>query len=143
MITGYCAITADILHYGHLHFLLQCRKRCDKLVVGIMTDRCVKEYKGEYPIMSEKERELIVKSLVMVSTTVLQDTFEFPDDICSGYDIVFDSNQHNRTGADVLIPYTEGISSTIIKEKIYERGKIDFVEPSKGVKNTVTASSGN
>lgn len=123
-------MTADILHIGHIKFLEECSSKCDCLIVGVMTDECVKKYKKTYPILTYKERMRIVNSLDMVDTVVPQDTFEMIKNI-KRYkpDIVFDSTNHDRKltykyarkqGCRVTkIPYSDEQSSTKIKEKIY------------------------
>lgn len=117
MRTGYCAVTADILHLGHIAFLKKCKRLCDHLTVGVMSDEVVEKYKGHKPAVPLWERKEIVASLDMVDTVVVQDTFEFGS-LC--YDVLFDSIKHNRKYATCLIPYAEGISSTIIKERIID-----------------------
>lgn len=120
---GYCAVTADFLHIGHIKMLNECKDRCDKLIVGVMTDLCVKEYKGRFPIMSFLQRVALVNAIGCVYKVIAQDSFEFPHSIIRekefyGNDfIVFDNEKHNRNGADVLIPYMEGISSSIFKSE--------------------------
>lgn len=119
LIHGYCAVTADILHIGHIRFINDCKSKCDFLTVGIMTDECVKKYKGEYPIMNQEQRKEIVLNLKSVDNAMFQDSFEFSFQIISTCTI-FDSEEHKRPGAIFYIPRTEGISSSQIKEKIYE-----------------------
>lgn len=46
MILGWVNGCFDGLHDGHRYFLRECRKQCDRLVVGLNTDRAVKELKG-------------------------------------------------------------------------------------------------
>jgi len=40
-IVGYTFHAGDLFHVGHLHQLLQCRKHCDYLIVGVLTDRAI------------------------------------------------------------------------------------------------------
>ena len=120
---GYCAVTADILHYGHLIFICQCRSKCDYLIVGIMTDECVKKYKKRYPLFSQIYRMVMVGNLKQVNKTIYQNDFEFDLEMLRKrhkVDIIFDSEEHKeeRKGADCYIPYTNGISSSWIKWKI-------------------------
>jgi glycerol-3-phosphate cytidylyltransferase len=120
---GYCAVTADYLHIGHINFIEACKAKCDRLIVGIMTDECVLKYKGKRPLMNEKDRQRMIKSLKSVHTTKLQDSFDFPGSILSlkeiygGDFLIFDCEEHARLNSDFLIPRTEGISSTLIKEQ--------------------------
>lgn len=51
----------DLLHDGHLIYLLQAREFGDRLVVGINSDKFVKGLKGDdRPIYPEKERAFMV-----------------------------------------------------------------------------------
>jgi cytidyltransferase-like protein len=122
---GYCALTADILHSGHIKFLNKCKELCDHLTVGVMADECVKEYKGKKPIMPLEDRIKIVSSLKMVDDVIIQKQFEYPDNLRmkEGIDIIIDSITHQRTGADVYIKYDKTISSTKIKERIIESSR--------------------
>ena len=125
--TGYCAVTADILHPGHLKFIGNCRNLCEHLVVGVMTDKCVKKYKGHYPVMNYVERAAIVDALKDVHMVIPQDTFEFPIEKLKsthGVDIIFDTVKHQRKGATMYLPYDESISSSEIKNRILkQKGK--------------------
>lgn len=56
MMTLYTGGTFDILHYGHLKFLKQCKLISDKVIVSLNKDSFVEKYKGVKPIMSYKER---------------------------------------------------------------------------------------
>jgi cytidyltransferase-like protein len=47
--------TFDLLHYGHIAFLRECAKLGDALVVGVNTDRFVREFKPP-PVMNQEER---------------------------------------------------------------------------------------
>ncbi len=120
-IYGYCGMTADFLHIGHINLLKECRKKCDYLVVGIMSDECVKEYKGHYPLMDQNSRVEIVQNLSLVDFVVIQKTFEYPQEIIDDEEIIiFDSPEHKRKGADIIIPRTEGVSSTQFRERANE-----------------------
>lgn len=49
--------TWDMLHIGHLRYLIKAKSHGDILVVGVDSDRAAKIYKGEYrPIVPEQER---------------------------------------------------------------------------------------
>lgn len=57
MITGYTGGTFDILHVGHVNFLKECKKYCDKLYVSLNTDEFIESYKGKKPVFSYNDRE--------------------------------------------------------------------------------------
>jgi len=47
----------DLLHIGHVRYLLEAKKHGDIVVVGVDTDRAIKLYKGSLrPVVPEKER---------------------------------------------------------------------------------------
>lgn len=57
MIIGYTGGSFDALHIGHIHFLKECRKYCDKLVVSLNTDEFIERYKGRKLMFSFEERK--------------------------------------------------------------------------------------
>ena len=64
----------DILHYGHVKYLEEARKLGDVLIVGINTDKSVKENKGDKrPINDEKSRAGILAALESVDYVFLFD----------------------------------------------------------------------
>lgn len=119
---GYCGMTADYLHIGHINFLNICKSYCKRLIVGVMSDESVLGYKGKYPTMKQGDRRRIIDNLSMVDATFIQDTFDFPDWVISlkeaflGEFVIFDTEEHKRLYADIIIPRTAGISSSMFKE---------------------------
>jgi D-beta-D-heptose 7-phosphate kinase/D-beta-D-heptose 1-phosphate adenosyltransferase len=62
----------DLLHPGHLKVLETARAHCDRLLVGLNSDRSVKRLKGESrPVQSESARALILASLSCVDGVVI------------------------------------------------------------------------
>ncbi len=54
----------DIIHSGHVDYLLKARQLGDVLIVGINTDASVKRIKGDKrPILMQNERAFIVSNL--------------------------------------------------------------------------------
>lgn len=66
---GYAFVVADILHFGHLHFLLECKKFCDYLIAGVYTDELTETYKRR-PIIPFEERIELVRNLKPVDMVV-------------------------------------------------------------------------
>ena len=66
---GYTFVVADLLHYGHLNFLRECKKYCDFLIVGVYTDELTETYKRR-PIVPFKERIEIIGALKPVDMVV-------------------------------------------------------------------------
>jgi FAD synthetase len=83
----------DILHTGHLFFLMEARKLGDELVVVVARDITAKKRKRE-PIVPEHLRLEMIKGLKPVDMAVLGDTKDYyrivevlkPDIIVLGYD---------------------------------------------------------
>jgi len=61
----------DILHRGHVAYLAQARSWCDRLVVGLNSDRSIKALKGESrPINDLESRALVLAGLGSVDLVV-------------------------------------------------------------------------
>jgi len=72
---GLTSGTYDLLHYLHHIFLEKCRRNCDILIVGIDSDRLVKETKGEdRPLVPENQRVEMVNALSSVDGVYVQDS---------------------------------------------------------------------
>jgi len=124
MIVGYTYVVGDILHFGHIQYLKSCRALCDKLIVGVLTDKAVMEKKPE-PAMGFKERLELVGELKSVDAVVAQEQY-WPKKNINNIkpDIVFESSSHkerypNMYGRTIVLPYFPDQSSTKIKEKIH------------------------
>ncbi len=87
----------DILHTGHVHYLIEAKKLGDELVVVVATDNTVRKNKHE-PITPELMRLELVNALKPVDMAVLGDERDMfkvvekirPDIIAIGYDQTFD-----------------------------------------------------
>ena len=126
MIVGYAYIVGDILHFGHIQYLKNCKALCDKLIVGVLTDEACMEKKPK-PIIPFKERLELVTELKSVDVTVAQNTYSPMPNVhnLKPY-ILFESTSHKKPGVNPYgmvktMPYFPDVSSTKIKEKI--RGK--------------------
>jgi len=64
----------DILHYGHVKYLEEAKKLGDVLIVGVNTDKSVKQNKGDKrPINDEKSRASVLAALESVDYVFLFD----------------------------------------------------------------------
>ena len=62
----------DVLHFGHVQYLLEAKKLGDLLVVGLNSDASVRRLKGESrPINGEKERAFVLAALAFVDYVVV------------------------------------------------------------------------
>ncbi|GAA1249765.1 adenylyltransferase/cytidyltransferase family protein [Prauserella halophila] len=134
-VTGYAPGAYDLFHVGHLNILRRASARCDRLVVGVVTDEVVHRVKGRLPIVPFDERLEIVRSIRYVDEAVADpytDKFEAWEDL--RYDILFKGDDWRGTakgkrleerlgavGARVVyFPYTMHTSSTVLRKVISE-----------------------
>lgn len=124
---GYAYVVGDILHVGHLLHLRNCKGLCDKLIVGVLTDRAAMEKKPR-PTMPFSDRIRLVSMIRWVDAAVAQATYSpLPNILEIQPDILFECVEHELrryeefTGRVVVMPYYPECSSTLIKEKIRGR----------------------
>ena len=66
----YCAMSADILHFGHLNIIKHAAKLGD-LTVGVLTDEAIASYK-RLPTLNYEVRSKTVESIKGVSKVIPQ-----------------------------------------------------------------------
>jgi D-glycero-beta-D-manno-heptose 1-phosphate adenylyltransferase len=122
----------DLLHPGHIRTLEAARKLGDALVVGLNSDRGVRELKGPgRPILPELERAEILAALECVDAVVIFDeptpretiAALLPDVLVKGGDwagdqIVGREEVEAAGGRVVSVPVAPGYSTTSILQKI-------------------------
>lgn len=122
----------DVLHFGHVYYLLEAKKLGDVLVVGLNSDSSVRRLKGDTrPINGERERAFVLAALACVDYVVLfeEDTPKElievvkPDVLVKGgdykmEDIVGADTVTENGGIVTTIPFVEGFSSTRIIEQL-------------------------
>ncbi len=130
---GYTTGVFDMFHIGHLNILRRAKEQCDYLIVGVSTDEVVETYKHKRPVISFNERIAIVEAIRYVDKVIPQtsmdkmkayETLKF-DALFHGSDWK-GSAMYNKLvmdfaeiGVDVVfLPHTDGISSTLIREKV-------------------------
>ena len=129
---------ADFLHAGHMNIIEESRK-LGKLIVGLMTDEAIASYK-RVPILSYRDRKKIVENIKGVSMVVSQSTLDYtenlrkykPDIVTNGDDWQTGYQKETREqvikvlqewrGELIEIPYTRGISSTLMIEDFRRNG---------------------
>lgn len=137
----YTGGTFDLFHVGHLNLLKRCHEMAGltgQVIVSLNTDEFIEKYKGKKPIMSFKDRKAILRSCRYVDQVVENvggedskqsiDAVGFIDIIAIGSDWARKDyyKQMNftqdwldtRNISLIYIPYTQGISSTLIKTQI-------------------------
>jgi glycerol-3-phosphate cytidylyltransferase len=140
----YTGGTFDLFHYGHINFLQKCRMISDEVIVSLNTDEFIFEYKGNTPVMTYEERKKSLLSCPYVDRVIPNiggkdsrvSILEInPDIVAIGDDwakkdyykqMSFTQewlDEHNIVL--VYIPYTQGISTTEIKNRLLtQKGKL-------------------
>ncbi len=129
IVIGYTTGVFDLFHVGHVRILKKSKSLCDKLIVGVSSDKLVKKYKNKYPVISQKERIEVVKSNKYVDYVVSQNTLnKFISWKKLKYDIMFVGDdwyaskkwkildkKFKELGVKIIyLPYTKKTSSTKI-----------------------------
>lgn len=130
---GYTTGVYDMFHIGHLNILKRAKEQCEYLIVGVSTDELVQSYKHKTPIVPFEDRVEIVKAIKYVDEVVPQTSMDkldaweklhfdamFHGDDWKGssmYDEI-ERKFRERGVHMVFLPHTDGISSTILTEKL-------------------------
>lgn len=137
MVIGYTTGVYDMFHIGHLNILRRAKEQCDYLVVGVSTDELVQKDKNKTPIIPFAERCAIVEAIKYVDKVVPQfdknkmvawEKYHF-NKMFVGSDWK-GTDAWNRfeeefkpLGVEIVyLDHTDGISSTILREKINGKG---------------------
>ena len=130
---GYTTGVYDMFHIGHLNIIRRAKEQCEYLIVGVSTDELVESYKKKTPVICFEDRCAIVESIKYVDKVVPQITMDKMEAYKSlKFDALFHgsdwqgSDMYNKivdefseVGVDVVfLPHTEGISSTLLKERL-------------------------
>lgn len=147
MKTVYIAISADILHHGHIN-LIKKASEYGKLIVGVLTDEAVATYK-RFPVIEFEERKFIIENISGVSEVVPQNTLDYTDNLKKYKpDYVFHGDDwkegvQSKIRCDVIetlkewdgqlieIPFTEDVSVDKINDLIKKTDSIPDIRRSK------------
>ena len=128
----------DILHRGHIELFKFCYKQSIKGVVGVNSDRSIKELKGNNrPIMGEEDRLAVLMAIKWIDYIVVFDTKSvlpvieslkpkvlvkggnYSKKACAEKDrIVGEEFVESYGGKVMTAPLIEGVSTTTILERI-------------------------
>lgn len=143
----YVAMSADILHIGHLNIIKEASKYGD-VTVGVLTDKAIASYK-RLPFLSYEIRSKTVESIKGVQAVISQDTLDYtqnllkvrPDYVVHGDDwkTGIQSTVRNKVidtikewGGELIEPsYTDGISSTMLNASLKDIGTTPNIRLSK------------
>lgn len=130
---GYTTGVYDLFHIGHLNILRRAKEQCETLIVGVTTDDLCYKRKQKYPIINELDRMEIVAAIRYVDRVVPQADMEKIRPVKElKADAVFVGSdwkgteaweQYEKEFAEVgctvvYLDHTDGISSSILREKI-------------------------
>jgi len=135
---AYVPMASDFIHHGHLNIINEARK-FGKVVVGLLTDKAIAEYKS-VPILSWEQRKLIIENIRGVDEVIPQETWDYepnlrklrPDYVVHGDDWKEGVQKRVRekvldvlkewNGKLVEPTYTRDISSSHIRETLRRVG---------------------
>ena len=135
MVIGFTDGVYDMFHVGHLNMIEACKKRCDYLIVGVHSDEIVESYKHRKTVINEEDRCRIIAALKVVDKAVINKTRDKLELFRSyGFNKIFIGddwkgterwNNFEKILAEVgvtveYIPYTQGISTTMIRQRLGE-----------------------
>lgn len=121
----------DLLHIGHVNLFMRSKQLGDYLVVAVQSSDVVLKYKPEAKLLySTEERMYMVKAIRYVDEVLeYYDVFDFVKD--ADFDVFVTGPDQNHSGFEkakewckehgkkvVVLPRTEGISSSWLKEQI-------------------------
>ena len=133
-LTVYVPMAADIVHPGHINIIKKA-KRYGKVYVGLFTDEAISSYKKP-PVMSFDQRRIVIENIKGVNEVIPQLTKDYdenlrklkPDYMIHGKDWregpLADVRKKaietmKEWGGQVIEPdYTQGVSSSMLKEKL-------------------------
>lgn len=133
MIVGYTTGVYDMFHIGHLNILRRAKDFCDYLIVGVSTDELVEKEKNKTPIIPFEERVEIIKAIKYVDEVVPQENknkfgawekYHF-NKMFVGSDWKNSQawqkyeKEFGPVGVEIVyLDHTDGISSSILREKL-------------------------
>ena len=132
-------MSADIIHTGHLNIIHEANK-LGRVVVGVLTDEAIASYK-RLPYLTYEQRSEIVANLKGVDEVIPQSTLDYVPNLEKKYVLIMcfmvmtGNREYSRKPASVLltasrsgggkvidIPYTQGISSSMLNQRLKEIG---------------------
>jgi len=130
----YADIVGDLLHAGHIEFFKNARSFGDYLIIGVLADEDVASYK-RVPILSLEERVSVIKACKYVDEVIVAPPLRTTEAWLKEHqiDVVVHGDDFNeellldqygapiKMGIFKMVPYTKGISTTEIIQRIKDR----------------------
>jgi len=122
----------DLLHIGHITYMVDAASLGTKLIIGLNSDASVKRLKGpERPVNNQDSRALMLATMLFIDAIVIFEedtplnliTTLMPDVLAKGGDYTVETivgaKEVMANGGDVeVISFVDGFSSTAIIRKI-------------------------
>jgi cytidyltransferase-like protein len=135
----YVDVVGDLCHAGHIEFFKKAKAFGDYLIVGVLADEVVEEYKRT-PVLTLEERVQAIKACKYVDEVIVAPPLRLTEKLVKEYkiDFVVHGDDFNKDlledqygvalklGIFRTVPYTKGISTSDIIERIvsrYEEGE--------------------
>ena len=138
--TVYVPLAVDLLHSAHISILKKAKKFGD-VIVGLMTDKAISEYK-QLPVLDYNERFEILSGIKFIDKIVEQNNWDYTENIKKYKPDFFIHGDDWKSGIQknqrkkviqilkklnsklIEIPFSKNISSSEIKNKILRYGSI-------------------
>ncbi len=129
---GFTSGVFDLLHKGHVDYLIKAKAECDLLFLGLNSDASVRKNKGDLrPIVSEKDRAAVIAALLSVDYVFIFDEKNNNENIgVLKPDFYIKASDYGKEklssaplvekygGTIILIPMIKGQSSSNIIDRI-------------------------
>jgi len=138
--TVYVGLAADILHKGHIN-ILKIASKLGEVTVGLLTDKAISTYKN-LTYLTFEQRKAVLENIKFVKNVIPQESLDYrknlnilkPHFVVHGDDWKDGIQKNTRqqvistlkkwSGKLIEPKYTKKISSTLIKQKIFESGSL-------------------
>ena len=134
----YIALSADVIHHGHIN-LIKNAKKYGSLIVGLLTDKAIASFK-RMPLMNYQQRKKILENINGVNRIVPQNEWEYSKNLIKFRPDIMVHGDDWKLGPDKIlrdktiktlkkinaklieIPHTKNISSSAMQQRLYEQG---------------------
>ena len=134
---GFTAGAFDLCHAGHILMFEEAKEHCDYLIIGLQSDPSIDRSGAKNkPIMSVKEREIILRAIKYVDEIVHYDTevdlLNILKENKLGIDVRILGVEYKDkpfTGKELSLPIyfnsrDHGFSTTELRKRVYEAEKL-------------------
>lgn len=134
---GYTSGVYDMFHIGHLNIIKRAKEQCEYLIVGVTTDELCQSRKHKLPIICEQDRMAIVEAIKYVDLVIPQTDMDKVS-VVEKYNVnavfvgsdwkgteawdKYEKEFKKRKCSVVYLDHTDGISSTILRERLNNNG---------------------